>query len=79
MNDPSNITIELPPELKDKRISTTFHTDLVQPYVKNNDILFTKREARSYYDFGNNDEQEWFVDEILAHKWTNNNLELLGI
>ena len=76
MNDSSNMTIELPPELKDRRISPTFHTNLVQPYVKNNNILFPKREAKLYYDFGNNDEQEWFVDEILAHKWTNNNLEL---
>ena len=76
MNDSSNVTLELPPELKDRRISPTFHTNLVQPYVKNNDILVPKREAKSYYDFGNNDEQEWFVNEILAHKWTNNNLEL---
>ena len=41
-----------------------------------NNILFPKREAKSYYDFGNNDEQEWFVNEVLAHKWTNNNSEL---
>ena len=76
MNDSLNITLELPPELKDRRISPTFHTNLVWPYVKNNDILFPQREAKSYYDFGNNDKQEWFVDEILAHKWTNNDLEL---
>ena len=50
MNDSSNVTLELPPELKDRRISPTFHTNLVQPYVKDNDILFPKREARSYYD-----------------------------
>ena len=75
MNDSPNITIELPPELKDRRISPMFHTNLVQPYVKNNNILFPKREAKSYYDFGNNDEQEWFVDKIIAHKWANNNLE----
>ena len=65
MNDSSNVTLELPPELKDRRIPPTFHTNLVRPYVKNNEILFPKREARSYYDFGNNDEQEWFVDKIL--------------
>ena len=76
MNDSSNVTLELLPELRDRRISPTFHTNLVRPYVKNNDILFPKREAKSYYDFGNNNEQEWFVDEILAHKWTDNNLEL---
>ena len=53
-----------------------FHTNLVWPYFQNNDILFPKREAKAYYNFGNNSEQEWFVDEILAHKWTDNNLEL---
>ena len=34
-----NITIELPQESKDRRINPTFHTSLVQPYIKNNDIL----------------------------------------
>ena len=34
MNDSLNITIELPQDLKDRRISPTFHTNLVQPYVK---------------------------------------------
>ena len=29
MNDSLNVTIELPPELKDRRISPTFHTNLV--------------------------------------------------
>ena len=76
MNDSSNITIELPQEFKDRRISPTFHTNLVQPYVKNNDNLFPRQEAKTSYDFSNNDKQEWFVDEILAHKWANNELEL---
>ena len=58
MNDSSNITIELPQELKDRRISPTFHTNLVQPYVENNDILFPKQEAYTYYDFSNNNKQE---------------------
>ena len=76
MNDSLNITIELPQELKDRRISPTFYTNLVQSYVKNNGILFPKQEANTYYSFGNNDEQEWFVDEISAHKQANNDLEL---
>ena len=42
----------------------------------NNKVSPTKWEGKNYYDFGNNDEQEGFVEEILAHKWTNNNLEL---
>ena len=76
MNDSSNVTIELPQKLKDRRISPTFHTNLVRPYVENNNILFPKWEAYTYYNFGNNDKQEWFIDEILAHKWANNDLEL---
>ena len=76
MNNSSNITIELPQELKDRRIFPTFHTNLVWPYVETNDSLFPKREANTYYNFGNYDEQEWFVDEILAHKWANDGLEL---
>ena len=45
-------------------------------HVENNDILFLKQEANTYYDFSNNDKQEWFINEILAHKWANNDLEL---
>ena len=76
MNDSSNIMLELPQEFKDRKINPTFHTNLVQPYIKNNDILFPKRDTKVYYDFGNDEDQEWLVKEILAHKWTNNDLEL---
>ena len=76
MDNSLNITIELPQALKDRRISPTFHTNLVRPYVENNDSLFPKWEANTYYDFGNNDEREWFDDEILAYKWANDDLEL---
>ena len=76
MNDSLNITLELPQEFKDRKINPTFHTNLVWPYIKNNDILFAKRDTKVYYDFGNNEDQEWLVEEILAHKWTNNDLEL---
>ena len=68
MNDSSNITIEPPQEFKDRRINPTFHTSLVQPYIKNNDILFPQRDIKVYYDFENNEDQEWLIEEILAHK-----------
>ena len=67
--------IELPQEFKDRRINPTFHTSLVQPYIENDDILFPKRPTKVYYDFGNNKDQEWLIEAILAHKWTNNDLE----
>ena len=76
MNKSSNVTLELPQEFKDRKINPKFHTNLVRPYIKNNDILFPKRDTKVYYDFGNNEDQEWFVEETLAHKWTNNDLEL---
>ena len=75
MNESSNVTLELPQEFKDRNINPTFHTNLVQPYIKNNDILFPKRDTKVFYDFGNDEDQEWLIEEILAHKWTNNNLE----
>ena len=39
-------------------------------------MTYPKREVKSYYNFGSNSKQEWFVDKILAHRWTNNSLEL---
>ena len=76
MNKSSNITLQLRQEFKNREINPTFHTSLVQPYIKNNDIVFPKRDIKVYYDFGNDEDQEWLVEEILAHKWTNNDLEL---
>ena len=76
MNESLNITLELPEEFKDRKINLTFHTNLVRPYIENNNILFPKRGTKVFYDFGNNKDQEWLVEEILVHKWTNNNLEL---
>ena len=75
-NNSLNVTLELPQEFRDRRINPTVHTNLVRPYIKNNGILFPKRDTKVYYDFGNNEDQEWLIEEILAHKWTNNDLEL---
>ena len=58
MNNSSNITIEFPQEFKGRRINPTFHTSLVWPYIKNDDILFPKRDTKVYYNFGNNEDQE---------------------
>ena len=39
-------------------------------------ILFPKRDTKVFYDFGIDEDQEWLIEEILAHEWTNNYLEL---
>ena len=44
---------------------------LVQNFVTNNDKLFPKRDAKSFYDFSQDDEQEWLVEEITSHHWSN--------
>ena len=75
MNNSLNVTIELPQEFKDRQINPTFHTNLVWSYIKNNDILFPKRNTKVYYNFGNKEDQEWLIEENLAHKWTKNELE----
>ena len=76
MNNSLNVTLKLPQEFKDRRINPPFHTNLVWPYIKHNDILFPKIDTKVFYDFGNDEDQEWLVKEILAYKWTNNDLEL---
>ena len=67
MNESLNVTLELPQEFKDRKINPIFNTNLVQPYIKNDDILFPKRDTKVFYDFGNDEDQEWLVEEILAH------------
>jgi hypothetical protein len=37
-------------------------------------MLFLHREVHTYYDFGTPDDREWLVDEIIAHKWEQNEL-----
>ena len=44
---------------------------LVQKFVTNNNELFPKRDMKSFYNFGQDDEQEWLVEEIISHRWSN--------
>ena len=70
-NDASIVTLKLPPVLIAQQISPTFHTGLIWKFVANNDELFPKQDAKSLYDFSQDDEQEWLVKEITSHQWTN--------
>ena len=56
MNKSLNVTLELPQEFKDRKINPTFHTNLVQLYIKHDDILFPKRDTKVFYDFGNDED-----------------------
>ncbi|GBE78042.1 hypothetical protein SCP_0109240 [Sparassis crispa] len=71
----SNYTLELLQELKDRRILPIFHVSLLRRHESNDDVLFLHREAKSYYDFGDDVETEWLVDEIVGHRWDGNKIE----
>ena len=70
-NEASTVTLELPPALIARQISPTFHMGLVWKFITNNDELFPKWDVKSFYDFGQDDEQEWFIEEITTHCWSN--------
>ena len=70
-NEASTVTLKLPPALVAWRISPTFHTRLVQKFVANNDELFPKWDMKSFYNLSQDNEQEWLVEEITSHHWSN--------
>ena len=43
--------------------------------MPNDDEQFPNHKAKAFYDFGQDDEQEWFVNEIIDHEWTKNRLQ----
>ena len=65
----STVTLELPPKLTAWQVHPTFHVSLIRAHITNDDGRFPRRDAKSHYDFGATNEPEWFVDEILAHRW----------
>jgi hypothetical protein len=73
----SNYTLELPAELKRRRIHPTFHVSLPRPYVENDDTIFPGRILAAVYDFGQPDEAEYEVEEILSHSWVRNKLKFV--
>jgi len=66
----STYTLELPAALRNRRIHNSFHVSLLRPYNASNDALFPDRIQPEPYDFGVPDDQEWFVEEIVGHRWT---------
>jgi hypothetical protein len=56
---------------------TTIHVTRLRHYVGNDDKVFPRRKVHAYYDFGDAEDNEWLVDEILAHQWNRNKLSFL--
>ena len=72
----STYELELPTALRERRIHPIFHISLLRPYNASNDALFPNRVQPEPYDFGAIDDQEWFVDEIISHRWDDRELML---
>jgi hypothetical protein len=72
----SSYTLDLPEELKRRRIHPTFHANLLKPHSPSDTGLFPNRPLNFYYDFGHDTDQEYLVTEIISHKWLRNKLQL---
>ncbi|EKM74355.1 hypothetical protein AGABI1DRAFT_48148, partial [Agaricus bisporus var. burnettii JB137-S8] len=64
----SNYTLELPMALAKRGIHPTFHISLLRPHQASKDGMFPNWVQPEPYDFGLEDEHEWFVDEIIGHR-----------
>ena len=66
---------DYPALLQEHRINPVFHISLLRPYNASNDVLFPNRVHPEPYDFGAPEDHEWFIDEILGHRWNSGGLE----
>ena len=73
----STYTLALPPELVKRRIHPTFHVSRLRRHEPNDDAVFPHREVNTFYDFGDDPEKEWLVDDIIAHEWHGNTVRFL--
>jgi hypothetical protein len=67
--DSSNYTLKLPQELTDRGIHPRFHVSRLAPHEPNDSLLFPEQAVQVFYDFGNDPEREYQVQEILDHAW----------
>ena len=70
-------TLDLPDQLKAQRVHPTFHMGLLWAHEPNDDTMFPRRDAQTFYDISNDNDMEWVVDELLAHRWKGAQVEFL--
>ena len=62
-----NYALELPQQLKDRRIHPTFHVNLLGRHKPNDNGLFRQQDSQTIYDMGSPDDAEWLIDEMTTH------------
>jgi hypothetical protein len=63
----STYKIELPDVLLNRGIHPRFHASLLREYIANDDKRFPDRKPSEWYDFGEANVNEQWVDSIVAH------------
>lgn len=64
-----NYALDLPEELHACNIHLNIHISVLKPHVSNDDSRFPARDVQVHYDFSQDANVEWEVDEVLAHQW----------
>ena len=70
-------TLDLPDQLKTHRMHPMFHIELLQAHEPNDNTILLRRNTQAFYDVSNDNEVEWVVDELLAHRWKGNQIKFL--
>jgi hypothetical protein len=73
--DLSTYTLELPEELARRRIHPVFHASRLRRHEPNDDAVFPHREVKVFYDFRIHEKDEWLVEAIIGHRWSNGKVE----
>ncbi|KAE9401983.1 hypothetical protein BT96DRAFT_817217, partial [Gymnopus androsaceus JB14] len=68
----SNYVLDLPDDLKGRRVHDKFHVNLIRPYVETDALLFPDHSKPEPYDVGAPPDAEEFVDSIRSHMWKGN-------
>jgi hypothetical protein len=71
----SKYELDLPDSLTRRRIYPKFHVNLLRRHEANDDVRFPHRDVKTYYDFGDDEEVEWLVNEITGHRWDGDEIE----
>ena len=64
----STYKLELPDDLKRRRIHDTFHISRLRRHEPNDDTMFPHRETNVFYDLGTPNDTEWLVEGIDGHR-----------